>query len=408
MDVIRSLAQACVSCGIGCTALLATLAPEISASIQRDGLPPSQLLLQALCHLNRLSASGVEPNPLLEALKTGQMLAGAYPDSAVFTLALSHLGSEVTVADPTQKRAFLDIWTRQMKEHYEALGYHVTPPLDVHASPFLATHLGGGTSVVTVAYQGDDDSGADLEVAIADVWKWLHLARSTDPAAEGCVVLAPEARVWGKTKVEAAGLTAIDFRARRVMDVDVLESVVQGQLEEVAQGGVAWSFWMGPKVVTASRAMSVFFNDPRARVGLVIEPSGADTEAFSGDMFRVCATGFLKQSSPAPLFVGAGWRSRRLFEQVSEELTRQGHPVTSLTLSSLFREGMLCPVFLCAAPSPSPPATDLSLIARLREGLSDRSKAIVLFSHTEVTTAQRVEISLRKMGLEPRLLRALG
>lgn len=408
LDMIRSLTSACQVCRIGSHDLLAGLAGEIRANVPQGDTPTTQIM-QALCHLNELSAAGREPNPLLEALKTGRLLAGPRPVAAVFEEMIGHLSADATVPDPTRRRAFLDIATRRMKEAYQAIGCHVTPPLESRASPFLAVHPGGHTSVVAVSYQEEEASPPlDVDATIHEVNKWLSTARQGGDDAEGYVVLAPAAWPAAEAKIRGAGLCPIDFQQRRGIGLDTIEALVRDRLGSIPVSGVTSSFLHDGQAVSTGGAISAFFQDIRARVAIFIQPRGAAMEDFTAELFHACAAQFLRQSTPAPLLVGDRWRSTRLLEWACEELARCGQHAAPMALSPLLREGALCPLFVCGADAPSPPSTELLLVPRVLEGVSDRSKALVVFSHADIAAAKRVKSSLGGRGCGPVLVRALS
>lgn len=407
LDMIRSLTSACQLCGIRCPDILVGLPAAIVAAVPRGDTPTTQIM-QAFCYLNELSGTGVEPNPLLEALKTGHLLAGSHPDGTVFREMIGHLSADATAADATRKRAFLDIATRRMKEAYQALGCHVTPPLEWPASPFMAVHPSGRTSVVAVSYQEEGGSCSDVDVTIHGVLEWLAMARQGGDDAQGFVVLAPAAWSGAEARIRAAGLCPIDFQQQRGIGLDTIEMLVRDRLGSLAVAGATSSFVYDRQAVSTGGAISAFFKDIHARVALFIQPRGAAMAEFAAELFSACATQFLKQSTPAPLFVGDRWRSTRLLEWGCEELARCGRQAAPMALSPLLREGALCPVLVCEADAPSPPSTDLLLIRRLQEGASERSKAMVVFSHTDVATAQRVRGALAAARCAPLLVRALS
>jgi hypothetical protein len=405
-QMVRLLVDACIAARIDRESLLIAVPPEVAASVPTAETKMMQIM-HALFHLNGLSWSDASSHPMKEVLETCRHLARAHDSAELFEVALVQMGEPATLVDPLKERAFYAISTRRMKKKYLDFGCRVTPGIDDAPGPFLVEHPDGRISVAMVSYR-EGDTGPDVRIAISTVLEWLQAARNGGENAEGYVVLAPVARKADREQVLRAGLHPIDYSEQRSVGLDTVETIVRCLLGTASLSADAtFSIVHAGEAWAAEQALAAFFKDFRTQVWLLFQPRERDSDGFVNDLFHVAARSFLQRGAPAPLPIGIDWRARRIPECARDLFTRYGVPVGSMAIEPVLKEGVICPILVCEGPAPSPAALDRSLIPRLLEGMSARSKALVVLSPEDRVAAQHVESSLRGAGWEARVVRAI-
>jgi hypothetical protein len=405
-QMVLSLVDACIDAGLDRESLLAVVSPEIAAGIPTGDTQAKQLL-HAWCHLNQLVWPGDCPHPIKEVLETGRLLARTHSAADTFRVALEHL-SEPATLDNSKDRAFYAHFTRRTKETYLSYGCRVTPTIDDPPGPFMVEHPDRRTSMVAVFHR-EGEKGPNVGMAIAAVQQWLHTARSGGEDAEGYIVLAPFAQKSDRDQVLRAQLHPIDYREQRLVSLDTIERVVRcivGAQPSAEETG----FWIvqGGEARSADDALAAFLRDFQTSVWLLVQPRHSDMGTFVRGLFHAAARSFLRHGPPAPLLLGVDWRTRRTAECACEVFVRHGVPMAPFKLEPALKEGVICPIAVYETFEPTPSVRDPSPIPRLVEGMSQCSKALIVFSPDELSAARHMESSLRSAGYRSRLVRALA
>lgn len=406
-EMISELVVASVESGIDRASLLAGVSPQIVAAIP-VGDTSDKGLLHAFRHLNRMRGDGDELHPMQTALTNGKLLSRSRSSGALFDDALARFREPFDRVDPKHD-AFRALFTRRMKATYLSFGCRLLAGDEGPPGPFLVEHPDGRTSVVAVFYR-EEGLDSDLNATIASVLDWLEVARRGGEAADGYVVLAPFARRADRERVLLAQLRPIDYSERRSIDIDTVARVVRcllGAAPPISARRLSVLQTGDEKAVEES--LTSFFRDFHARVWLLLGPRNVDLHAFVQDLFRVAAQSFLQYGLPAPMPLGAAWRARSVTDCASEVFTHNGIPVTPIALEPVLREGMICPIlgYEEAGDEVTAPG-ETALLSRLFEGLSARSKTVVVFPPDEIATARTVERTLASAGWQARIVRALA